>query len=123
LTVLTELYVNAMDHGLLGLNSALKGDAAGFAGYFTERERRMASLAEGHIALAVSCEGTAGGQRQLRIRIEDSGPGFDTTALDLHEDDPLRLHGRGIVLVRRLCTRLDFRGRGNLVEAVFPIAP
>jgi two-component system, HptB-dependent secretion and biofilm response regulator len=123
-TLLTELYVNALDHGVLGLPSSLKADAEGFVRYFGERERRLAVLTHGHqVRLSVVCE-QSGEDRHLRIRVEDSGRGFDhEAALAAARQGPASLHGRGIMLMRALCSSLTYEGRGNQVEAVYRPPP
>lgn len=117
-TVLTELYVNALDHGILRLPSSLKSNAEGFAQYFREREQRLKVLNHGYVLFHLTVEQNDG-FRSIQIRIEDSGPGFDFT---LHKNNPqnqLALSGRGILLVRDLCESLEYIGNGNIAEAVY----
>ena len=45
-TVLAELYSNALEHGVLGLDSTLKADAKGFSHYYRERGERLQALTE-----------------------------------------------------------------------------
>jgi serine/threonine-protein kinase RsbW len=58
--------------------------------------------------------------QEVRIRIEDEGPGFDPASLP----DPTtsefleRPCGRGILLMRHYMSRVTFIGRGNCVEMV-----
>lgn len=121
-TVLTELYVNALDHGVLELDSSLKSDHEGFADYFVQREKRLESLAQGSVNFEI--QGIrVGGHKALRIRVEDSGQGFDHADHDTAEvSDPLRLHGRGLPLLRSLCVSLEHQGAGNVAEAIYRLA-
>lgn len=118
-TVLTELYVNSLDHGVLGLESALKADPSGFAQYFQEREKRMSEVTNGHVTFNLAVEQNAD-YRSIQIRVEDSGSGFD---FDNHEipdqENHVGLAGRGIFLIRDLCESLQYLGRGNIAEAVY----
>jgi DNA-binding response OmpR family regulator len=115
-TIATELYVNALDHGILGLDSALKSDAAGFAHYFAERARRLAQLVEGHVTLEIQCNiCPSGGVATLTV--EDSGPGFDHRARESRATEGYC--GRGRALIESLCQSLRYHGRGNRVEAVY----
>lgn len=117
-TVLTELYLNSLDHGVLRLPSSLKSDPAGFAQYFRERENRLSTLNHGFVLFHITVEQNED-YRSIQIRIEDSGPGFDFT---LHKNNPqnnLALSGRGILLVRDLCESLEYIGNGNVAEAVY----
>lgn len=114
--VLTELFVNALDHGLLELSSALKNDADGMDQYLQERVRRLTQLKSGRIDIELSGH-DLGGRNMLLIRVVDSGKGFDLTKLD--GPDAQRPSGRGIALVRALCVSLRFYGSGNTVEACY----
>ncbi len=116
-TVITELYINALDHGVLGLDSRLKGDAPGFADYFSEREKRLIDLDSGYVAFNLTIEQDSG-RRSVVLRVEDSGEGFDFSATP--ESEPaLKLSGRGILLVRDMCKSLEYHGKGNIAVATF----
>ncbi len=116
--ILSELYHNALDHGVLGLDSALKATPEGFAAYYDERERRLQGLAEGQVRIRLA-HAPAGVGGRLTILVEDSGPGFGGEADGHGEQVSLRPSGRGLALVRSLTESLVHRGRGNLAEAVF----
>jgi len=121
-TILTELFVNSLDHGVLGLSSDLKASAEGFSQYFLERERRLKNLIDGSIELQISHYPFPSGGRII-IKIIDSGQGFDIKEYyekkALKSDDTSMLSGRGIVLVEQLCDSLDFQGKGNIVEVSY----
>lgn len=117
-TVMTELYVNALDHGILGLNSSMKSDPSGFAEYFKEREKQLASLDSGHIFFNLSTNQDAG-VRSILLKIEDSGNGFDYLNHRPPSPEQKSLSGRGIVLINGLCGSLEYKGKGNIVEAVY----
>lgn len=118
-TVLAELYSNALEHGLMGLDSALKSSASGFARYYEERERALASL-EGFIRFDFRCE-IDGAHGRLIISVTDSGPGFDyrsrLCAGEVGGAQPY--HGRGLQLMRSLCQSVTYHGCGNHVEVEF----
>ena len=117
-TVLTELYVNALDHGVLGLDSQLKSDPDGFRVYFEEREKRLSSLSDGYVAFTISVEQIEG-RRSMLMRVADSGKGFDYDGLELPAEDELALSGRGLILIKDLCESLTYLGNGNTAEAVY----
>lgn len=50
-TVLAELYSNALEHGVIGLDSTMKSDTAGFARYYQERVSRLQALRDGYVRL------------------------------------------------------------------------
>ncbi|MCP5155387.1 MAG: fused response regulator/phosphatase [Ectothiorhodospiraceae bacterium] len=121
-TILRELFTNAVDHGLLGLDSSIKGSATGFVEYYRLREERLAALEAGTVRITLEHR-RADGERaggDLRIRVEDSGPGFDWRArAQRAESTEVELHGRGIPLVRALADTLRFEGDGNVAEALY----
>ena len=121
--VLSELYNNALDHGLLELDSSLKGGTEGFESYLAERGRRLQQLEHGRIEIEVQCI-ERDGRLLLRIRVRDSGHGFTYgpyLTLPLDELTGSSQHGRGIGLVRSLCTAVDYRDAGRESEAYLPL--
>ena len=116
--ILYELLSNALDHGLLGLNSAIKNRPDGFERYFETRHERLAALSKGEIRVLVRQQGDAAGN-SLLIEVSDSGEGFDVggLCLDASRDLAHQYHGRGLILVRNLCQHLVFRPPGNSVRA------
>ena len=111
-SVLAELYSNALEHGVLGLDSALKRDAHGFARYYQERATRLAELQEGYVRvhLQVVPEGAGG---RLTVRVEDSGKGFDVERVLARPDDAGRLCGRGVSLVRQFSRQASWSDGGR----------
>jgi DNA-binding response OmpR family regulator len=121
--VLAELFSNALEHGILGLSSELKEQgAAGFATYFEQREQRLATLEHARLQIDIAASEFSG-QPATRLRIVDSGPGFDVATLDrlktLPED---ALCGRGIRLLASLCLHVAHTGNGNEVTVYVPRA-
>ncbi len=115
-TVLSELYSNALDHGVIGLSSGVKSTANGFADYYRRRLEALRALTAGHVRFEfVSRETDVGGY--LKIRVIDSGPGFDFAPRAAR--DAGAYHGRGLQLLQQLCDSLTFHGAGNDVEACF----
>lgn len=121
-SALSELYANALEHGVLRLDSSIKQDAEGFARYYALRQQRLSALREGWIRIDMDFSRQ---QRRgcLRIEVRDSGPGFDPVAVLAEPYAPTRLSGRGLRLVSQLGGRLwqlaDAAGVG--VEFVWPV--
>ncbi|MDX1453409.1 MAG: fused response regulator/phosphatase [Oleiphilaceae bacterium] len=115
-TLYAELISNAIDHGLLKLDSSLKSDAEGFKEYYAIREQRLQDLDDEYVRIVVRHYPDASGGR-LMIRVEDSGEGFDVDSVNLQFPDSQHYAGRGLPLVRSLCESLEFKGPGNIVEA------
>jgi CheY-like chemotaxis protein len=109
-TVLSELYANALEHGLLLLDSSLKEADNGFELFMNERQRRMQALSGGEIVVNLMSAGREG----LKLRVRDSGEGFLYRA-ENSACEP-GLSGRGLALVYSLCRSVQYFGCGNEVE-------
>lgn len=117
--ILTELFVNALDHGVLGLPSSLKSGPDGMDQYLLERMRRLAALQEGRIEIDLTGILQESGP-VLRVRVRDSGPGFDWQKIR-EACCSNQAHGRGIALVQSLCVSLHYQGAGNEAVAYYAL--
>ena len=117
-SVLAELYSNALEHGVLGLDSSLKRDASGFARYYLQRNERLDALQDGYVRvhLQVTPEGKGG---CLIVRVEDSGKGFDVARVLERPLDGVRLSGRGISLIRQLGRNASWSDEGRSARVEF----
>jgi anti-sigma regulatory factor (Ser/Thr protein kinase) len=116
-TVLSELYNNALDHGLLMLDSTLKKSDEGFFDYFTQRQERLDALKHGSIVLTTEYNPQT---RCLCFQFKDSGKGFDLGILNtLNAID--ENYGRGIALVKELCDSVTYSDGGSTVDVVYKI--
>lgn len=123
-TVLTELYINALEHGVLGLDSAMKELEDGFIHFYEEKERRLNMLCEEQfIELKIqwsACDET------IEITILDSGAGFmpkvdhNESMLDITSEQndaftPVKTvsYGRGLRLIQQLTTYFEVVAPGN----------
>ncbi|MFP4271714.1 MAG: SpoIIE family protein phosphatase [Halothiobacillaceae bacterium] len=126
--LISELFNNAIDHGLLNLDSGLKGSPEGFEEYYRRRERKLESLQKGSIQLEIACR-FSGPVGQLSVTVEDSGPGYyhDGTGQPVGPDGrPIGCNlsndsycGRGLQLIRSLCRDVQISERGNRVQALY----
>ncbi len=126
--VLSELFNNALDHGLLRLSSSLKVGPEGMDVFLDERSRRLARLAAGAVEFELVLRQSLEQSPVLHIGCADTGPGFD------HEEqvraargeptgeDMLKGHGRGIPLLLRVCEEVRYSGAGNRVDVTFRLA-
>ncbi|AZE56597.1 Serine phosphatase RsbU, regulator of sigma subunit [Pseudomonas synxantha] len=117
-SVMAELYSNALEHGVLGLDSALKRDAQGFAQYYRQRNERLAQLNSGYVRVHVQVAPTDQGGT-MTLRIEDSGSGFDVDKELARPVDADRLSGRGLSLVRQLSSAVSWSDGGRSVRVEF----
>jgi len=113
---LTEILVNAVEHGNLGITYEEKSQLNAAGQWQSEIERRL-SLPENatkHVEVQMTRDNGC-----VRFTVRDQGPGFDWQRfIDI---DPLRAfdnHGRGIVIARTMSfDLLEYRGCGNEVVA------
>lgn len=117
-SVLTELYSNALDHGVLGLDSTLKRDASGFALYYEERARRLAALQSGFVRLELQVRSSSQGG-SLGICVRDSGQGFDVQDVLERTPGESELCGRGLRLIRSLCREAHWSDDGRAAHVEF----
>jgi len=119
--ILSELFNNALDHGLLKLDSALKHDPQGMDRYFEERALRLKQLESGEINIRILKSSSADGLN-LKIIIRDTGDGFDFSALQKEAlESSLRRHGRGIALVESLSKELYYADNGRESHVLIPL--
>lgn len=112
---LAEAFNNALEHGLLGLDSSLKHDAEGFAHYYQMRHSRLNDLEQGQITIEVAFETE---QRKLSIKVADSGHGFEACS-DKH--DITKSYGRGLDLLRQMTSDLHWDQQNRQVSFNFQL--
>ena len=106
--MLAELVNNAVDHGILQIDSSLKNDIEGFSAYLSLRDERIAQLQENdQINIHIYTNSTT----FIEVTVEDSGPGFCRT--DVSEQQQT-LSGRGLALLDALCESVERNAKGNL---------
>ena len=117
-SVLAELYSNALEHGVLGLDSSLKRDASGFTRYYQQRNARLDELQDGYVRvhLQVTPKGEGG---CLTVRVEDSGKGFDIARVMERPVEGVRLSGRGVSLIRQLGRNASWSDDGRSARVEF----
>lgn len=113
---LSELLVNALEHGNLAISYAEKKQLKAANTWREEVERRLELPEYRDRRVRLSIERTEG---QIQYRIEDEGAGFDwQTYLEF---DPMRAfdpNGRGIALARKLSfSEVKYLHPGNIVVA------
>jgi len=115
-TILSELYSNSLEHGILKLESKLKHTEEGYLEYYTLRERRLQELQEGEISITLRLINADGG-RIIKIQLNDSGCGFDYSKLrSMNDNDSF---GRGLPLMYTLCEHVEYSNGGRTVDLTY----
>lgn len=115
-TVLSELFNNALDHGLLKLDSKTKESSDGFFDYFEQRIEKLETLTEGAIRITIDFSPQ---NETLTLSVTDTGAGFDTR--NYHSGSETDSFGRGLMLVNEFCETVNYSTQGNCVVVTFDI--
>lgn len=112
--IINELFVNALDHGVLRLKSALKEQEDGLLEYFSQRMERLNELVDGFVQIDISCdiEHDVG---IFHISCSDSGPGFNFSAALKNAGRDWLHSGRGLSTIAAMCESLDANETGNAI--------
>ncbi|WP_199609448.1 SpoIIE family protein phosphatase [Flocculibacter collagenilyticus] len=137
--LLSEIYNNALDHGLLGLRSKIKDQKNGFFDYYMEREERLNQLLDGTISLAIDYFPQ---QKSVRFCLFHNGEGYQGShnPCEINHDSPhencelspseqaksctlkeKKEHGRGLELVDALAESLQYLEGGNKVVMTYKL--
>uniref|UniRef100_A6W0H3 Response regulator receiver protein n=1 Tax=Marinomonas sp. (strain MWYL1) TaxID=400668 RepID=A6W0H3_MARMS len=105
-TVLTELLVNSVDHGILNIQSNLK--KTDFIAYLDDRNEAIQTLSNNQkVAVSVNWDAN---QKTLRLTVSDSGNGYQVKKeIPISSDQS---YGRGLSIVSSLCS--DFAYDQNI---------
>ncbi|MBI5899746.1 MAG: response regulator [Rhodocyclales bacterium] len=112
----SELLINAVEHGNLGISYADKSRLLGEGCWIEEVEQRLRSPEYADRVVTVMLEKADGSSR---VTIVDQGPGFDWRSyLEFSPERVFDLHGRGIAMSKSVSfDSLEYLGRGNAVVA------
>ncbi len=117
LTGISELLVNAVEHGNLGISYTEKSDLVAKNDWHNEVSSRLANPLYAERVVTVIFERK---EKACYIQISDEGEGFDWK--QYMEVDPSRAmhnHGRGIAMANMLCFhKLVYNDKGNQVTGI-----
>ena len=113
---LSELMLNAVEHGNLGIGYQQKTQLIENDYLHVEIDRLLATAEFGGRQAELLVSRSAD---ELTYRVRDQGIGFDWSAyLEMSPERAFDTHGRGIAMSRMISfDRLEYRGCGNEVEA------
>ncbi|MDE3271190.1 ATP-binding SpoIIE family protein phosphatase [Pseudoalteromonas sp. G4] len=112
--LISETFNNALEHGVLGLESSLKDSDDGFCQYYELRAERLADLTDGEIKLDISYTPDT---PKISFTIADSGSGFIKT--DAHDDS--NFHGRGLSLIKEIAESVNLNECGNKITVTYSL--
>ncbi|AOF81524.1 response regulator [Methyloversatilis sp. RAC08] len=117
---LSELLINAVEHGNLGITYAEKSRLRLEDRWQEEVERRLQMPQNAGKRARLTVERSAA---EVRFTVSDQGRGFDYTRyLDFDPERAFDPNGRGIAMARQLSfKRLEYIGSGNVVSAAVDV--
>ena len=133
-TILNELYVNALDYGVLGMGEHPKASITHFDAFQIERQKRLDKMASQNAQInawiKINCCLNIADRPELEITVADSGDGYfelsdqfnsnlpRNVALDEYIDNT-SCKGRGLALVKALVSDFRFVGHSNQVKVIY----
>jgi len=115
-TVITELFTNCLEHGILLLESIEKMTNDGQLDYYKKRQERLGELQSGEIRFYAKID--EHDKRKIEMTFTDNGPGFNTNK-DTSLSGYQKYHGRGIELVSSLCEKMTYSDGGRSVSVIY----
>lgn len=114
--ILSEIYNNALEHGVLGLDSKMKKSSTGFAEYYKMRSEKLAAINNGFINIEFDHSPRVDGG-VIIFNFIDSGAGFDISNILVGKKN--KYSGRGIKLLEKLCDSVEYFDGGHHVRATY----
>ncbi|EKE84273.1 PP2C family protein-serine/threonine phosphatase [Idiomarina xiamenensis] len=115
--LLAEAYNNALEHGILGLDSSLKEQHEGFERYYQLRQQRLATLEQAEISFQIRYLPQ---QACLHMNIRNSGSSW-SPSVSARQQLATREYGRGLELMERLCDELALSDNGRCLSLVYSL--
>jgi len=119
---LSELLLNALEHGSFGVDKAHKNYLIEH-NLFDDEMARLEKLYQ-HKKIKITYGIIPSGKRQLfEATISDQGEGFDTMVLKNIVINAEKFNGRGFVIIRKLLDHFYFNKKGNAITIQKFITP
>ena len=112
-TVVSEMFSNALEHGILNMDSRLKHSPEGFQLYYEQREKLLSALDKGTIIINIESDPA---KEIVFLSIEDSGNGFEWEQKASPESNDS--FGRGLGLIRALSSKVWFEKGGRKINCL-----
>lgn len=117
---ISELLINAVEHGNLGISYQEKSRLLQEGGWEGEIERRLALPEHAEKSVEVQLEHDT---HEIRLTISDCGEGFNSLKyMELSPERAFDPNGRGIAMSKMMSfDTLEYKGKGNQLVAVVKI--
>lgn len=115
-TIITELYNNSVDHGLLDLSSEIKQQENGLDKFYQIRDQKLKKLDAGYIVLIFGFNPIT---KILSIEVSDTGDGFDFEQIIARPIDVSKPSGRGLLLINHLANNFAYDAVNNILTVEY----
>lgn len=116
--ILTEMYSNALEHGILNLDSSIKNLKDGFLKYYNLRQKRLDELQHGNITIDIK-QTVEGDKGVVVFAIEHDGAAFDYQGIGKKLDKNASNNGRGIGLINDFCRKFEYSNEGRKLSVEY----
>jgi DNA-binding response OmpR family regulator len=119
---LSELMLNAVEHGNLAISYQEKSQLIATGALQEEIARRLSEPTWGERRARIEFERDS---EEIRFLLRDQGAGFDWREyLEMRPERAFDTHGRGIAMAKMLSfDNLEYRGTGNEVQTTVKLTP
>lgn len=118
--ILTELYSNALEHGILNIKSEIKSDENNFHEYYRFRDEALAKLKDASIYFDFSFL-ISENNYYLNIKVEDSGNSGSGYQNKASSGDGNTLYGRGLNIINALSEKMEFSEDGKTLNVLYKL--
>lgn len=115
--IISELFNNALEHGILKLDSSLKQQENGFLVFAQAKQQALSELKDGEIDIAIHHLRKADFKGQIKIIISHSGEGIRPD--NIPSPSSKTFSGRGLTLVHSVCSDLTYSEAGTCATATY----
>ena len=117
-TLISEMYTNAVDHGVLDLHGSEKESDEAFDAFYAERENRIKKLDGAYIETELTYASNGDGTAELVVVMRHNGSTFDVNDKAVNDTG---LHGRGMDLIEAICDSVIYSDHGRRLTVIYNI--
>lgn len=115
--LLSEIYSNSLEHGILNMESVDKSDAVNFSKYYKNRGDALLELDKASILFKFNFIVEDDGHL-LEIHVTDSGSGYKKESSDTLDEV---LHGRGLSIINSFSEKVYFSEDGKTLTILYKL--
>lgn len=119
---LSEILINAVEHGNLGISYAEKSRLLAERNWEQEIEKRLEQAEYSNLYVSIKFSRN---EKTINIEVVDQGKGFEWEQyMEVSPERSTDVHGRGIAMAKLLSfDRLEYKGKGNHVKITLDTPP